>query len=72
MGTEGCKLASFQNASPQHQQLGGDRHACCEWISQFYGILASRSAAGEFVGDDQTTLTRVVQEHSKKKNQESW
>ena len=41
--------------------IGGDRQAWRAWTSAFYGTLRSRYAGGEFVGDDQTTMTRVAE-----------
>lgn len=43
--------------------FGGDRQAWGAWARHFYGMLRSRYAAGEFVGDDQTTMTRVADKH---------
>lgn len=43
--------------------FGGDRRAWRAWVGHFYMTLRSRYAAGEFVGDEQTTMTRVAEEH---------
>ena len=41
--------------------FGGDRQAWRAWTRAFYGTLRSRYAGGEFVGDDQTTMTCVAE-----------
>ena len=44
--------------------LGGDRRAWRVWTRIFYRTLAWRHASGDFVGDDQTTMTVVAERHT--------
>ena len=43
--------------------FGGEATSWHSWIRVFYATLKSRYAAGEFIGDDQTTMTRVAEEN---------